>query len=225
MTPWKSSPWLLIDTETTGIDPVTHRIVELAMVTMVKGEVTDSACAYLDPEMPIPPEASAVNGITDAMVKGKPTMAKAQDRIVARLKRHVDVSSPVVAYNASFDVAMLTHQCGGFAQVIERAAVLDPLVLVRHVDRFATGAGRHKLAAACKRHGVELDRAHTAAADAIAAGRLLHVLASHLPDDLAEAVAQLDVWRVEQEREREEWLKRKSATQPSLPLHARSATP
>jgi DNA polymerase III epsilon subunit-like protein len=57
---------------------------------------------------------------------------------------------------------------------------LDALSLVRKVDRFAKGAGRHKLAMACGRHGVALPDAHNAGADARACGELLFKIGREL---------------------------------------------
>lgn len=49
----------------------------------------------------------------------------------------------------------------------------DALSIVRKVDRYAKGKGRHKLAATCERHGIALPEAHNAGADARACGELL----------------------------------------------------
>ncbi len=53
---------------------------------------------------------------------------------------------------------------------------LDGLTLVRKVDRYVKGSGRHKLAAVCERHGVELPKAHDAVSDARSAGLLFYKL-------------------------------------------------
>ncbi len=68
---------VVLDTETTGTDIAKDRIVELAVVkfeySRATGEVGRVLGAYdglEDPGMPIPPEATAVHGITDEMVRG-----------------------------------------------------------------------------------------------------------------------------------------------------------
>jgi DNA polymerase III epsilon subunit-like protein len=53
----------------------------------------------------------------------------------------------------------------------------DGLSVVRVVDRYAKGVGRHKLAACCARHGIALTNAHSAGADARATGELFVKLA------------------------------------------------
>src|ERR1035438_10633352 len=67
----------IIDTETTGMDSKTDRIIEIGIVvfeyaaeTGEVGPVVGHLSALEDPERPIPPEAIAVHHITDEMVKG-----------------------------------------------------------------------------------------------------------------------------------------------------------
>lgn len=93
---------LVVDTETTG-KTATDRIIELGMVRFAFDAETGSVLGVLerfsaleDPGMPIPPEASAVNGITDEMVAGK----RIDDAEVSRLAQDVSL---VIAHNADFD--------------------------------------------------------------------------------------------------------------------------
>lgn len=61
-----------IDIESTGLDPATDRIVELAIVILRVDGTTMERCLRMNPGVPIPPEATAVHGITDADVAYKP---------------------------------------------------------------------------------------------------------------------------------------------------------
>src|ERR1044072_3478529 len=75
---FKSRPMILsmrfiaFDLETTGTLPGVDRIVEVGAVRFVNGEVDAVFSTLVDPQGPIPPGASAVNGISDEMVAGKP---------------------------------------------------------------------------------------------------------------------------------------------------------
>ena len=67
---------ILLDTETTGLDHATHEIIELGMVKFdytpdgrIVG-VRDTFSAFNEPTAPIPPEVTALTGITDDMVAG-----------------------------------------------------------------------------------------------------------------------------------------------------------
>ena len=164
--PWHEVPLVVVDTETTGTGPG-DRAVQFGAVWFVCGEIADEFKSLVDPGISIPAEATAIHGITDEMVRGMPTIEAATSRLV-----HGSMldESQLAAYNADFDRGMLPRIGDG------HWPWLDPLVLVRHVDRYAKGKGRHTLATSCERHGIEMVGAHGALADARAAGKLLYKL-------------------------------------------------
>lgn len=63
-------PLIVLDLETTGLDPTTARIVEIAMISLRPGQEDEDWTIRLDPEIPIPAEATAVHGIKDEDVVG-----------------------------------------------------------------------------------------------------------------------------------------------------------
>ena len=94
---------LILDTETTGLDPRTDRIIELALLPFEyssgTGAITDigAPVTFLeDPGRPIPPEVVDLTGITDAMVAGQ----RIDD---AAANRELEAASLIVAHNAAFD--------------------------------------------------------------------------------------------------------------------------
>ncbi len=93
----------ILDTETTGINPVTDKIIELGIVMAEYCPDTGQVYRVLetynkleDPGMSIPPDSTKVHGITDDMVSGK----KIIDSEVERLMEDVSL---VIAHNAAFD--------------------------------------------------------------------------------------------------------------------------
>jgi DNA polymerase-3 subunit epsilon len=93
----------IVDTETTGTEHASDRIIELAVLvfeychaTGTVGRVLDTYDGLEDPGRPIPPESTAIHGITDAMVAGQ----LIDDARVAQLLEGVGV---VIAHNAGFD--------------------------------------------------------------------------------------------------------------------------
>jgi DNA polymerase III epsilon subunit-like protein len=169
-TPWHQVPTVVVDTETTGTRPGIDRVVQFAAVRFERGQVVDEFESLVNPGIPIPAEATEIHGITDDMVAGAPTIEQA---LASMSCMTVLWCGPVqlAAYNADFDRDMLPPIGSD-----PRWPWLDPLVLVRDVDRYAKGKGRHQLGAACARHGIELTGAHGALADARAAGQLLYKL-------------------------------------------------
>lgn len=69
-------PIIFFDTETTGVDIKKDRIVELAVLKLLPDGTSEEKCRRFNPGIPIPKEATAVHGITDADVRGEPPFSK-----------------------------------------------------------------------------------------------------------------------------------------------------
>lgn len=167
-TQWDEVPAAWIDTETTGVKPGKDRCVQIAVVRFEGGEPVGSVGDFVNPGIPIPEAATAIHGITDMAVSGagpiEAFMARAD--VIALL-----AGAQPAAYNAPFDKHFVPPFGDDWTW-----PWLDALSLVRKVDRFAKGKGRHRLEASCQRHGIDLIGAHDATADATAAGKLLYKL-------------------------------------------------
>ena len=98
--------YAVIDLETTGTKPETDRIVAFAIILLdPDGAKTETLHGLVDPECPIPPGATAVHGITDEMVAtAKPFCTHAET-----IRRLID-GRALIAYNASFDIPLLTNE-------------------------------------------------------------------------------------------------------------------
>ena len=73
MIPHLTKPLIIFDLETTGLDLVKSRIIQIAFVKVFPDGSEQCCDYYVNPECPIPPEVSALTGITDAMVSQRPT--------------------------------------------------------------------------------------------------------------------------------------------------------
>lgn len=93
--------FVYLDTETTGLDPVKERIVQIAIVDHAGKVLIDS---LVDPVIAIPANATAIHGITDAMVFGKPKIEQLLPLIFDAVRNKV-----VVIYNKHFDLGFLPH--------------------------------------------------------------------------------------------------------------------
>lgn len=105
---WHRELLIGFDLETTGTDPDEARIVTAAVVEFRGGEAVGGREWLADPGIPIPQDAVAVHGITNARAAadGRPArevVAEIADVLVA----HWRAGTPVVAYNAAFHLSML----------------------------------------------------------------------------------------------------------------------
>ncbi len=167
---WTEHDVCVFDTETCGLSPE-DGVCDVAAVRFRRGEIVSQFSSLVDPEAPIPEAATAIHGITDADVRNKPSLWSLAPDLF-----RVAAGAVPCAYSADFDRDFIRHAisgagCAAFDPAFEQW--LDLLVVVRKVDRFERGKGRHKLESACARRGITIDGAHRALPDAKATGRLL----------------------------------------------------
>ena len=167
---------LIIDTETTGVDPAEDRVVQLgaAWIDTSTGECPagEAHSIIIDPEVEIPDGASKVHGIYDADVWRKPTISN----VLPQLKALVSEADFVVTFNGGrFDIPLLNSECDrvGHPRLFDDKPHID-------VWNFTEWWDRHRrprtLVKACEGYGVELPdegNAHSADYDCILTGRLL----------------------------------------------------
>lgn len=173
----------VFDLETTGIDVEQDRIVSAHVgVLDAKGREIAARSWLADPGIPIPDGAAAVHGITTEQARrdGRPARDVVRE-ITEALRALFAQGVPVVAYNASYDFSLLTHEGvrHGVVPLSAPGPIIDPLVIDKAVDRFRKGKRTLEVVAA--HYAVPLEGAHDASADAIAAGRVAQALARRFP--------------------------------------------
>jgi len=141
---------LLLDTETTGLDPKQgHRIIEIAAVEVVNRRLTGRHLHYrLDPERDIDAAATEVHGMTRDDLRGKPRFVDIVEEFVEFAR-----GAEWIIHNAPFDVAFFDAEfdlCGLPRSTSVYASLVDTLALAR--DSFP--GKRNNLDALCERFGV-----------------------------------------------------------------------
>jgi DNA polymerase-3 subunit epsilon len=172
-TSWSVRAMLAFDTETSGVDVETARIVT-ACLAAVNTTVPEAPISWLvDPGIEIPTEATAVHGVTTehAREHGEQPRGVLMD-IRARLIDAWEMGRPVVAFNAPYDLTVLDRELRrhDLPALDVHGLVVDPLVLDRHLDKWRKGS--RKLDAVCRNYQVALDGAHDSTQDALAAARV-----------------------------------------------------
>jgi len=140
---------IVVDTETTGLDPRSHRIVEVGCIELVNHVPSGRTFQrYVNPGMAMPPDAARVHGIDDAFLKDKPPFAAIADELVAFLG-----DAPLVIHNAEFDLGFLNAELGRLGRPpLDAARAVDTVTLARRKYPGAPAS----LDALCKRFGVDL---------------------------------------------------------------------
>lgn len=209
-----------LDTETTGRDPLTARLVTASMVRVVD-EIEFTRDWLVAVEDPIPAEATAVHGVTTerAQAEGRP-LAEVLPEIVDELDKRWDEGVPVVVYNAPYDLTLLNQERDRCRHAILAynevgTPILDPLVLDRGLDKYRKGS--RKLDAVCQHYGVVLENAHTSSADALAAVKVMVKLVERFPQlqrmSLQELYRSQVVWYAQWAENYQQYLRRKATNE------------
>lgn len=175
--PWHLDRMCAFDLETTGVDPETARIVTACVVQAGGGHPAQFANWVADPGVPIPDEAAKIHGYTTdrARTEGAPA-PQVIEEVTAALVQTLAHGVPVVAMNARYDLTVIDREARrhGITPLTETVGedlrVVDPLVIDKAMDLYRRGP--RTLTALCAHYRVQLDSAHDAAADAIAAARV-----------------------------------------------------
>jgi DNA polymerase III subunit epsilon len=141
---------IVLDTETTGMDPVKgDKLVEIGCVELMNHLPTGKTYhVYINPERDIPPEATAVHGITDDFVKDKPTFGE----IVGDFLDFLGNDGRLVIHNAEFDMKFLNAELKTFGfPTVDNRRVLDTLKMAR--EKFPGSPAN--LDALCRRFGID----------------------------------------------------------------------
>lgn len=158
--------YVVFDTETTGLDPSTDEVVQLAAVRVVNGKLVEGEAldTLVNPTIDIPQRSSKVHGITNDIVVNAPKFGD------VCTKFHGFASASVlVAHNAAFDMAFLHKQARMQGPVFDHP-VIDTVLLSAAV--FG-GSAVHTLDAICERLSIEIpaDKRHTAMGDSLATAK------------------------------------------------------
>ena len=140
---------IVFDTETTGLSPLNgDRMVEIGCVELInRVETGRTFHAYFNPGRPMPSEAQAVHGLSDAFLADKSSFHERCEELLDFIG-----DAPLVAHNASFDFGFLNHELGSCGRALVcLTRMVDTLVLARQRHPGA----KHSLDALCTRYGID----------------------------------------------------------------------
>jgi DNA polymerase-3 subunit epsilon/CBS domain-containing protein len=169
-TPLISLDAVVIDTETTGLDPRKARLIEIGAVRIVSGriEAAQSFRRLVNPGDPIPRETTAIHGIDAAAVADAPVFAQVWTEVSDFLG-----SSVVIGHTIGFDLAVLQRECERAGVRWQRPRTLDTQHLAQVVEPRLGGYSLEQLA---QWLGVDVSNRHSALGDALTTARIFEAL-------------------------------------------------
>jgi len=174
------APLAIVDLETTGTDPASDRVTEIAVLEIQGFEVTSEWSTLVNPGSTIPSPIQALTGITNEMVAAAPRFAELAGALHERLAGRV-----FVAHNARFDYGFLRRE-------FDRAGIrftAKTLCTVRLSRRLYPAEPHHNLDSVIARHGIECRQRHRAMGDADALWQFLKIAEREHGDEVVAVAA------------------------------------
>ncbi len=168
------NPLVFFDLETTGINIVKDRIIEISYVKVHPNGKEETKTWRVNPGMPVPPESTAIHGITDEDVKDCPTFKEIAKSLAAQIE-----GCDLAGYNSNrFDIPLLAEE---FLRAdvdidLNRRKFVDVQTIFHKMEQ-------RTLSAAYKFYcDKSLENAHTAEADTLATYEVLKAQLDRYPD-------------------------------------------
>ena len=169
-----SEEYVAFDLETTGLSACTDTIIEIGAVLMKDGKELDRFQTFVDPKRPLEKKIVELTGITDAMVKGAPTI----EEMLPQFLEFVG-GRTLVAHNADFDTGFIREACR--KQGLEyNLTSADTLILAQNLK---PQLNKHKLDIVANALSLPEFAHHRAADDAVTCGLIMDRFIKMLDQD------------------------------------------
>jgi len=177
---------IVIDTETTGLDPAKARIVEIAALPLKGGKLDEKAALrqLVHPGVPIPPVATKIHKIDDAMVASAPGFAAVWPDLATAIS-----DSILIGHTLGFDLAVLKRECQRTGLPWAPPRTLDTCLLAEVAEPNLGGFTIEHLASWL---GVNVDGRHSALGDATVTGRIFLALLPKLREGNIRTLAEAE---------------------------------
>ncbi len=173
---------LFYDTETTGLYPETDRIIEIAVYDPVNER---TFCEFVNPGIPISPQASAINHITDDMIAASGSFAEVGKRFI----EFCDGDVVLIAHNNDrFDIHFLNNECKRHGLTMPSSwKFLDSL---RWARKYRPDLTSHSLQYLRDVYGISENTAHRALDDVYILYQVFCAMVQDLPIDAVYSLMQ-----------------------------------
>ncbi|MGN0095807.1 MAG: PolC-type DNA polymerase III [Corynebacterium sp.] len=163
---------IIIDCETTGLDPTEGRIIEIAALRLRNGSPAEEFHTLVDPGQPLPDEISRLTGITGRDLVDKPGFGDVLDAVAS-----ITDGRTVVGHNVAFDIAFVSaeYRRHGATSPVESA---DTICTARTARALIPRelVGRYRLSTLADALSLHHRPSHRAVDDVLATAELLTYL-------------------------------------------------
>ncbi|MCU0640982.1 MAG: 3'-5' exonuclease [Candidatus Margulisbacteria bacterium] len=154
----RSLPFVIVDIETTGLEPADNEITEVAALKLDKGEIIDVFGSLIRVNRKLPPEIIKLTGITDELLREE---GKNRNQVLRALYDFIG-KTPLIAHNVEFDLPFINHHLKKDWGITLQSPPVCTLKLSR---KLLPGLSSHRLGEIAKYFKVPVSQAHRAAGD------------------------------------------------------------
>jgi len=157
----------VVDVETTGGTARSHKIIEIAIVTVKDGRIVDHYSTLVNPQKAIPTFITSLTGISDGMVETAPVFLDIADKILELTENRI-----FVAHNVNFDYSFLKQEFNLLGKRFDR----KKLCTVRLAKKIFPGFRSYSLGSLSSQLAIKINDRHRALGDALATAKVLELL-------------------------------------------------
>jgi DNA polymerase-3 subunit epsilon len=209
---WLPGNALSFDTETTGPNPESDRIVTATCIEVGPDGSVDRGSWLVNPGIEISPGAAAIHGISNEQAQRDGQQPQHVVPLIITVLADAWLRGlPVIVMNASFDLTLVQAEAARLGlPAVSLGPVLDPLVIDRGCE--PRRAGKRNLGALASYYAVKQDKAHDSRGDALTAARIVWKQARLCTTIAGLSLAELQPWQAEAHRSWaegfEQWLRK-----------------
>ncbi|MED9933127.1 MAG: 3'-5' exonuclease [Catenibacillus sp.] len=160
--------YVAFDLETTGLNCERDEIIEIGALKVKDGKVTERFARLIQPKLSVPPEITAITGITNEMLESAPPVEKVIPEFVLFCRDEI-----LLGHNVMFDYKFTKVYAKRYGLPFEKKG-LDTLKIARKV---LPELESRSLGALCEHYEIVNQAAHRAYHDALATAKIYHMLA------------------------------------------------
>jgi DNA polymerase-3 subunit epsilon/CBS domain-containing protein len=167
---------VVLDTETTGLDPAKSNLIEIGAIRLRAGRIdeTGSYRRLIRPPQPVPAQSTAIHGIDDAALADAPAFSDMRQEIETYLG-----DTLLIGHSIGFDLAILANEFRRAGSAFTKPRALCTRMLAEVAERNLPGYSLEQVAAWL---GIAPQERHSALGDALTTAKVFMALAPKLRD-------------------------------------------
>lgn len=162
--------YIVLDLETTGLDPQFDEIIEIAAIKFVNGTKVSEYTTLIKPDNKIDGYIEQLTGITNEMVKNAPKIKN----VLPELIQYIG-DSVVIAHNANFDINFIYDNCINYLNQAFQNNFIDTMRISRRLFKDI----RHRLKDLAKEFNIPIDVLHRAKSDCDITQKIYQYMKNH----------------------------------------------